>query len=174
MVFSFLPENERNSLSSVKKMLRIVSFNRFLGELRTPKIAFEIYILTFIIYDFKVDLSLELSTLSIDQNSSNHTVFAVTSKVTLTDSEKEAIAKKRTRTALQIQTLNRISGLPDLEPTSPISADNKINFSSRQACPERTLSKVENVRLSRSAGNKVCSGRVMKTNRIQITIHSFI
>ena len=145
-----------------------------MGELRTPKIAFEIYILTFIIYDFKVDLSLELSTLSIDQNSSNHTVFAVTSKVTLTDSEKEAIAKKRTRTALQIQTLNRISGLPDLEPTSPISADNKINFSSRQACPERTLSKVENVRLSRSAGNKVCSGRVMKTNRIQITIHSFI
>ena len=152
----------------------MVSFVRFLGELRTPKIAFEIYILTFIIYDFKVDLSLELSTLSIDQNSSNHTVFAVTSKVTLTDSEKEAIAKKRTRTALQIQTLNRISGLPDLEPTSPISADNKINFSSRQACPERTLSKVENVRLSRSAGNKVCSGRVMKTNRIQITIHSFI
>ena len=119
-----------------------------------------------------------MSTLSIDQNSSNHTVFAVTSKVTLTDSEKEyinieAIAKKRT-TALKIQTLNRISGLPDLEPTSPISADNKINFSSRQACPERTLSKVENVRLSRSAGNKVCSGRVMKTNRIQITIYSFI
>ena len=94
--------------------------------------------------------------------------------MTLTDSEveyinTEAFAKKRT-TALQIQTLNRISGLPDLEPTSPISADNKINFSSRQACPERTLSKVENVRLSRSAGNKVCSGRVMKTNRIQITI----
>ena len=101
--------------------------------------------------------------------------------MTLTDSEveyinTEAIAKKRT-TALQIQTiqtLNRISGLPDLEPTSPISADNKINFSSRQACPERTLSKVENVRLSRSAGNKVCSGRVMKTNRIQIRIYSFI
>ena len=97
--------------------------------------------------------------------------------MTLTDSEveyinTEAIAKKRT-TALQIQTLNRISGLPDLEPTSPISADNKINFSSRQACPERTLSKVENVRLSRSAGNKVCNGRVMKTNRIQITIFSF-
>ena len=96
--------------------------------------------------------------------------------MTLTDSEAEyinieAIAKKRT--TLQIQTLNRISGLPDLEPTSPISADNKINFSSRQACPERTLSKVENVRLSRSAGNKVCSGRVMTTNRIQITIYSF-
>ena len=96
--------------------------------------------------------------------------------MTLTDSEMEyinieAIAKKRN--ALQIQTLNRISGLPDLEPTSPISADNKINFSSRQACPERTLSKVENVRLSRSAGNKVCSERVMQTNRIQITIFSF-
>jgi hypothetical protein len=91
--------------------------------------------------------------------------------VTLTDSEveyvnTEAIAKKRTALQIQtLQTLNRISGLPDLEPTSPISVDNKINFSSRQACPERTLSKVENVRLSRSAGNKVCNGRVMKTNR---------
>ena len=109
----------------------------------------------------------------MDQNSSNHTVFAATSKVTLTDSEAEYINIAKKRTALQIQTLNRISGLPDLEPTSPISADNKINISSRQACPERTLSKVENVRLSRSAGNKVCSGRVMKTNRIQITIYSF-
>ena len=85
--------------------------------------------------------------------------------MTLTDSEAEYINIAKKRTALQIQTLNRISGLPDLEPTSPISADN-----SRKACPERTLSKVENVRLSRSAGNKVCSGRVMKTNRIQITI----
>ena len=93
--------------------------------------------------------------------------------MTLTDSEAEYINIAKKRTALQIQTLNRISGLPDLEPTSPISADNKIKFSSRQACPERTLSKVENVRLSRSAGNKVCSGRVMKPNRIQITIFSF-
>ena len=66
--------------------------------------------------------------------------------MTLTDSEAEYINIAKKRTALQIQTLNRISGLPDLEPTSPISADNKINFSSRQACPERTLSKVENVR----------------------------
>ena len=43
MVFARLPKNENNSLSWVKKMLRIVSFVRFLGKLRTPKIAFEIY-----------------------------------------------------------------------------------------------------------------------------------
>ena len=156
MVSSSLPRNERWDNFHYMKSSQEHSF---LGRI-------EIYSWPLNICDFKVDLS----TLSMDQNSSNHTVFAATSKVTLTDSEAEYINIAKKRTALQIQTLNRISGLPDLEPTSPISADNKINFSSRQACPERTLSKVENVRLSRSAGNKVCSGRVMKTNRIQITI----
>ena len=43
MVSSILPKNEQNSLSWVKKKLRILSFVRFLGELRTPYIAFEIY-----------------------------------------------------------------------------------------------------------------------------------
>ena len=43
MVFSILPKNERNSLSWVKKMLRIMSFVCFLEEFRTLEIAFEIY-----------------------------------------------------------------------------------------------------------------------------------
>ena len=36
MVSSILPKNERNSLSWASSLLRIVSFVRFLGELRTP------------------------------------------------------------------------------------------------------------------------------------------
>ena len=36
MVSSILPKNEQNSLSSVEKMLRIVSFVRFLEELMRP------------------------------------------------------------------------------------------------------------------------------------------
>ena len=36
MVFSILPKNEQNSLSLVKKKLRIVSFIHFFRELRAP------------------------------------------------------------------------------------------------------------------------------------------
>ena len=43
VVFSLLQKNERNSLSWVKKMLRIMSFVCFLEEFRTLEIAFEIY-----------------------------------------------------------------------------------------------------------------------------------
>ena len=43
MMSSILPKNERNSLSWVEKMLRIVSFVRFLEELRRPLNTFEIY-----------------------------------------------------------------------------------------------------------------------------------
>ena len=43
MVLSILPKNERNSLSWASSLLRIVSSVRFLGELRRPKTAFDIY-----------------------------------------------------------------------------------------------------------------------------------
>ena len=43
MISSIISKNERNSLSWIKKMLRIVRFVSLLGELRRPRIAFEIY-----------------------------------------------------------------------------------------------------------------------------------
>ena len=42
IVSSILPKNKRNSLSWVKKMLRISEFRSFFGRIRRPQNAFEV------------------------------------------------------------------------------------------------------------------------------------